>query len=448
MGLGAYSKTFGEVLPQCMIELVASDTSQRGFDLLLWNGTEAHLGSRVSVDAEPGSDLKPRVFDPPDIDSTIWRAIRFPTHAAPYESTQVLFTDLCSVVRKYTDLPDRLVRLVSHSVLASWFSDCTAVPVCLSIVGPRSSRGSQLFRLLSCLYRRPLLLGDMSVARLYSFPLELRPSLFLERYEFSRQVDKLLCALNIQGAYVPHKGKLVNLSAARVVCSEEPHNDGAVGSEINIPVTPAHQPLPIMDRFVQEHIAEEFQPKLLMYRLKNYRQVVKSEYDVQYFVPPVRELARCLGACVPDESELREEIGLLLREQNNDVQTDLSTDLNSFVLEVMLTFCHDDKKESVYVGEITTRVNELLEKRGELLDLKPRTIGHKLRALGLATKRIDAAGRGIFLYKVRRRIHKLARDYVVPGYGVPLCKECENLAEDDESEPTSAGDSPTGDQPG
>src|SRR5271169_4640276 len=71
--------------------------------------------------------------------------------------------------------------------------------------------------------------------------------------------------------------------------------------------------LPILDQRVQQQIAEEFQPKLLMYRLVNYRRASVSELDVSDFTSPVRDLARCLGASVPDEPELQGEIAPLLR---------------------------------------------------------------------------------------------------------------------------------------
>lgn len=54
----------------------------------------------------------------------------------------------------------------------------------------------------------------------------------------------------------------------------------------------------------------------------------------------------------------------------------------------------------------------------EPLVMKNRAVGHKLRALGIATERLDAAGRGIpLLDAVRQRVHKLAGEYNVPGPG-------------------------------
>jgi hypothetical protein len=430
------SETFGEAFPGFMIELLASPASPKGVELLCWDGTEAHVQSHVSLTPAPGANFKPRVFVPPDLDPTTWRAIRFPTHAAPYESTQALFSDLCTLVKRFTDLPERLVQLASHSVLASWFSDCTAIPICLSIFGPRSNPGGQLFRLLSCLYRRPLILGEMSAARLSSLPLELSPSLFLERHEYRRDVERLLRALDVQDAYVPRKGKLVTLNLTRVVCSEGPlYDDTFSGGAIEIPVTAPDVCLPILDRVVQQQIADEFQPKLLMYRLRNHVQVVGSKFDVPDFSSPVREVARTLGTCVPDAPELQEKISSLLREAHEELESYRGTDLNSIVLETMLGFCHDKTRQSVRVGEITSAVNAILERNGELLELSPRKIGYTLKALGLITKRLDAAGRGILLLQAtRERIHSVARNFLVDAAdGDQECPHCQpgaNRSED------------------
>ena len=194
--------TFGEVLARSMIELVPDDIPNGRFNLLLWDGTQAHIQPSLPFRPSAGSAFKPRVYEAPVVDPTISQAIRFPTHPAPYESCRKLFDDLCALVERFTGLSESQVLLAAHCVLASWFPECSSIPVCVSIVGPYSAQGSQLFHLLSCLYRRPLLLGEMSVTGLHSLPLELCPSLFIERYEYGAELQRLLCALNAYSGYI------------------------------------------------------------------------------------------------------------------------------------------------------------------------------------------------------------------------------------------------------
>jgi len=416
-----YIKTFGEVHPKFMIELVAGDAPNGSFNLLLWDGAQAHIQNSVRLTPGPGSDSKARIFEPPDVDSTIRRATRFPTHDSPYGSCRELFNDVCALIKKFTDLSPKLVSVAAYSVFASWFSDFTPVPVCVSIVGLHSYQRSNLFRLLSCLYRRPLLLGEISAAVICSLPMELFPALFLEPCEFSRQLHKVFRASSAQDIYIPWKGRLINTCCAKVLCTEELlDNEGFGHGIIEIPVTPTRQPLPILEKCVQQEIASEFQSKLLRFRLTNYNRVRNSNFDIPHFESPVRDLARCLGACVSEDPKLQEGITPLLKERNEELQADLECAqyLNAIVVETMFSFCHEERKQSVHVGEIASGVNSILKGRGEMLELTAKQVGNKLRAMGLTPKRLDALGRGIqLLDPIRQRIHRLAWNYRI-GSGI------------------------------
>jgi hypothetical protein len=415
-----YIKTFGEVFPKFIIDLVADEGSNESFKLLLWNGEETHVGRSIQVPLGAGNDLRERIFVPPDVDSTVRRAIRFPAHDASYGSCRELFNDICGLIEKFVDLPPKLISLAAYSALASWFSDFTAVPVSVSIVGPSSQQRSNLFRLLSCLYRRSLLLGELSATAICSLPMELCPALFVERYEFSRQSQKVLRATSARDTYIPRKGRLINACCAKVICSEELLGNEELGqSSMIIPVTNTRRPIPILDGSAQQEIASEFQAKLLKFRLTNYNLVRNSKFDVPQFESSARDLARSLGACVSEDPELQENIAPLLEECNEEFQADseCSRYLNELVVEAMFEFCHQKEKASLHVKEITSVVNSILKGRGETFEMTPKQVGNKLRAMGLTTKRLDAYGRGIqLLDPVRHRIHKLAWNYRV-GFG-------------------------------
>jgi hypothetical protein len=414
-------KTFGETFPKFMIELVAADAPNGSFNLLLWDGAQAHITDSIALRPGPGSVFKARTLEPPDVDFTIRRAMRFPTHDTPSGSCRELFDDICALIKKFTDLPPKLVSLATYSVLASWFSDFTPVPVRVSIVGFRSYQRSNLFGLLSCLYRRPLVLGEISTAAICSLPMELCPTLFLERHEFSGSLQKVIRSSVAQDIYVPRKGRLINASLATVICTEDLFDaDGLGRSAIEIPVTPTRRVVPILDRRTQEEIAGEFQPKLLGFRLANYNRVRGSVFDVPDFEPSVRDLARCLGACVSEDVELQKDIVSLLRGRNEESQADLDCAkyLNKIVVEAMFSVCHEERTQSLYVSEIALIVNSILRKRGEILEMTPKQIGNKLRAMGITTKRLDALGRGIqLLDPIRQYIHRLAWNYKI-GFGV------------------------------
>ena len=125
-------------------------------------------------------------------------------------------------------------------------------------------------------------------------------------------------------------------------------------------------------------------------------------------------MARCLGACAGGDSQLQEVVAALLREQDSQMQVGGENELNSAVIEAMLLLRHRPEKQDVGVAEIDTMANTVLEKRRELIELKPRSVGDLLRHLGLATKRLGATRRGFtLLNSVRKQIHELANRYKV-----------------------------------
>jgi hypothetical protein len=216
-----------------------------------------------------------------------------------------------------------------------------------------------------------------------------------------------------QGVQVIVNGRLVNACHPIVLCLEE-SADGLFSdlSVITIPVSVQGGTLPVLDPQAQKQIANEYQGKLLMYRLQNYRKVRESSFDVPELSARFREMARCLGACIAGDPEVEELLTKLLREQDSDVQPGIETELHSAVVEALLRLCHEPEKQALGVAEITAAANKILEKRGELIELKARSVGSHLRSLGFATKRLDAKGRGFtLLNSVRKRIHELAKSH-------------------------------------
>jgi hypothetical protein len=419
-------KTFGETHSKFMIELVSNDSPAGGYRLLLWDGTSARIMDRMRFTSDPGSEFKPRVFEPPEVDRSIQNAIYVPTHAAEYESVPGLLADVRSLLDKFVGLPDKSATLAAYSVLASWLVDVIPAPVCLSIVGPDSVQGSQLFRLLACLYRRPLVLRDPNLAALLSLPMALRPSFFIEGCETSPGLQKLLEISNGWQSYVPRNGRLISICGAKVIRTEDPLPDSTLGGKfLEIQLEPSHSRLPRLDQHAREEIAGEFQPKLLMYRLKNCNRVADSGFQSPDLLPAMQELACCLGACVPQE--LQAGIARLLEERNKQLSKDQATNLYAVVVEAMLLLCHQAEKQSVHVAEVADAANAILKQRRESLSMKDKSVGSKLGALGFPTERLDAAGRGIVLLEaVRQRVHTLARQYkiVTENNGNEQCRHC------------------------
>jgi len=114
----------------------------------------------------------------------------------------------------------------------------------------------------------------------------------------------------------------------------------------------------------------------------------------------------------------------------NQRQADRATSLEAVTLEAMLNLAHAGKTQ-VLVGEVADEVNRIVEAHGERLRYGAETIGHRLKKVGLVTRRLGRAGKGLVMdLATMTRAHELAATY--GGVGLeqdesnlrcPLCAE-------------------------
>jgi hypothetical protein len=423
-------RTFGKVLQSTIIDLITSKPPETGFQLISWDGSRIELGPNVRTLSDSGSFYYEKLYGVPQLDPTLLQAMRFPAEAMEYSSEHELFTDISGNIRLYSDLSEELSRLLSYCVFASWFPDCAPKPLCISILGPESRQGRQLFRLLSCFFRRPLLMSDVNLAALCSLPAGLAPTLFLEQPELTRQAEKALYVPSARDTFIPWKGRLVNLSWTKVIRTEEPLNSAALGAMvIEIPVDPGNT-APALEFWTQEKITKEFQAKLLMYRLKNRLRVPRRVVEFPGLLPEVREIAYVLCDCAPEGVfDFQAELTSLLEAQNQQAQAETGMNLNAILLDVLLSFCHQQDRTAIRVAEVADGVNKALEEMDETIELSPKAVGGRLRSLGLYTQRIDALSRGLLLTDAMRNlIHKLAWGCrAVGSRDVDGCKYCQHF---------------------
>jgi hypothetical protein len=99
-------------------------------------------------------------------------------------------------------------------------------------------------------------------------------------------------------------------------------------------------------------------------------------------------------------------------------------------LEATLNLAHADKVR-ILVAEVANEVNRIALVRGEGLNYNAETIGHRLKKIGLVTRRLGKAGKGIAMdLATVARVHELAAVYGGAGLDpdennlhCPLCTE-------------------------
>jgi hypothetical protein len=213
--------------------------------------------------------------------------------------------------------------------------------------------------------------------------------------------------------------------SAKVICSQDPLGDPLLASQaLEVALSPAERRVPFLEDSVCEKIADEFQSKLLQYRLANLARIRTPTFDVSELAVPMQDVARAMGACVVDDNELQLGVVQLLRERAQGVLLDPSAELGSAILEGLLFCCHEGRLQ-VLSGELADIVNLIWEKRGEGCKTTPEKIGWKLRALGLRTESIGGAGKGLRLTEsIRAKIHDLAKAFKIPTLRLAAKSEC------------------------
>jgi hypothetical protein len=404
-----------------IIDLVRNDKGK--IELVLWDGSSASISACF--------DWKGESFIAPAGEEEIVKLVPFPSRVSDCGATSQLFDSLRRFFTHHRGLPDESISILAYFALATWFPECATIWPCLSIVTSDAVASTSLLRLMRYACRRSMHLGDVTLRSLLSVPSWLRPTLLIDQPVPSRELQRMLRTISRPGGLILQNGRLCEISYPTAVCTAEPLADPwLLQGAIQVAVLPTPRPLPPTEPELLAKAAEDLQGKLLAYRLKNFRQVRTSKFDAPELSSPAREIARTLGSCVVDDSDLQARVIALLQEHDDGYRVDRSITPQAVVAEAGLFLCHEKKRESAYVGDITTISNGILKGRGETLELDPRAVGHILRAMGLQTKRLGDAGRGIFfLNEIRRKIHRLAWSYGVRSVqnggiaGCPFCTE-------------------------
>jgi hypothetical protein len=154
--------------------------------------------------------------------------------------------------------------------------------------------------------------------------------------------------------------------------------------------------------------------------------VAASNFQVSGFRPEVCATAQVLGASIVNDPELQRGIIALLKERDEQSRVDRATGQNGIVLKAVLWHCHQSDQQQVFVREIAGTANRIYSEEGESLKISNETVGHVLKNLGLYTRRLGNAGRGLMLDKdTQSRIHELS--YASEVAGVIACGYCHDL---------------------
>ena len=411
-------RTAGEVLSDGQVVELVRAPNCASPRLLVYDGRKATIARMARVAG--------RNYVPAEVEASILRGVRLPPRSEPYGSTRDLFDAVAGVFRKYCGLGEKQAGLATYFAFATHFVDLLPRAPCLLMTGPDSAQAACLLRVLGALCRHAMLLAGISPGGLDELPTSLRPTLLFHLPEQNVPAERLLHTSHLPGFGVLGKCGLQEFAFAKAVyLGQRASRDSWANDCVRIPLAPPQGRTPTLDRRTDAKLTAEFQSKFLTYRINKYASVRNAQFDVAEFTGPTRELARCLGACVVGDAELQSGVIARLRPQDEAVRVERSMQLEYVIVEALLVLCHE-KRDRVYVGEVTELVNGILSGGGEAMLLNAREVGAKLRSLNLFTER-DATGYAFrLLNENRSRVHELARAYDVPSVqeGVNGCAHC------------------------
>jgi hypothetical protein len=159
--------------------------------------------------------------------------------------------------------------------------------------------------------------------------------------------------------------------------------------------------LPLNEAAMHE-IENKFQPKLCMYRLKNYFAVKNFRMpanSVQGLNPRMQQIARALRAALLDDPEITSELLTILRGYDDEKRIERALEPEWLVGEALFRFCHFGMTygrlvPDITVGRIAAQVSRSRMIQGEDFQLGPKEVGIVLKSLG-RTVRLGGWGRGL-----------------------------------------------------
>jgi hypothetical protein len=158
-------------------------------------------------------------------------------------------------------------------------------------------------------------------------------------------------------------------------------------------------------------IIDAIRNRILEYRTRNLEKVRLLEFNPSGLSLEATAIANALGSCIVDAPQLHIQLVALLRPQAQQQIVDRSDGDEALIVGAALALSHQDKDE-VFVKEISIEVNRLLVARGETRKLSPEKVGHKLKRMGLFTRRLSHAGNGLTLDQATMiRLHEVAAAY-------------------------------------
>ncbi len=330
------------------------------------------------------------------------------TRSKPPGATGDLFARIKQFIAGQTGLSDTVCALITYWSISTWLQEALTIMPCLVITGP-DHEAMVLLRVLHGLCAAPRLLAGFRRTDLKD--LTGYRTLLISEPHLDKRTAALLGNLTNRGVMLIEQRSYLYCAGSSAIYVGDDLAIGTIQHSVCIDLaTPRNAKVPNPGQLVQGRI-DALRNSLSEYRTANLEQVRCLEFNPSGLSAETHAIANALGSCIVDEPELQAELVALLRPQAGQQLADRSDSLEGLVVGAAIGLCHQGK-DQIYAREIAAEANRLQDLRGENLRLGPEKVGHKLKKLGLFTRRLSQAGNGLLMDRPTTvLLHELAASY-------------------------------------
>jgi hypothetical protein len=319
-----------------------------------------------------------------------------------------IFTRIKHTIGAQTHLSDVNIALAAFWVISTCFQEALIVLPCLVITGP-DHEATELLRVLHDLCKGSLLLAGFRRGDLKDVSCR---TLLISEPNLNNQMAALLGNLTNRGFMIVEQRSYLNCHSAKAIYIGQDPTIRRIQHAIYIDVTPAlNAENGIPPEWVYRNI-EHLPGYLAKYRETNLAQVRRLEFNPTGVSPETSAIAKALGSCLVDSPDLQAALVSILAPRDQQRISERLDTAEALVVEAVLALSRGGAKQ-LYAREIAVEVNRLVEARGERSKLSPEKVGHRLRKLGLPTRRLSQAGNGLVMdNETLMRLQMLSGMYV------------------------------------
>ena len=381
-----------------------------------------------SVEAGSENDFK-KILNRSETHWNPWKSILLPEDQESYGTTLEFFTRIKLVIAERAGLSNKVSALLTFWAFSTWFKESLSLAPGLVITG-WAHEGELILRTLRLFCYHPLLMAGLTTNNFKQVPWHLHPTLLISEPNLDKRMALLLDCSTCRGYQSIREGQPYDYFGPKAIYLGADLPASSMTHSVHINASDTVKGESRRASHLSDEMILHFQNQLFHYRVTNLQRVFNSEFNASGLSSETNGIANALGACIVDAPTLQAELVSVLMPQSQQQIAERLDDLGTLVVGAAFALCHQGKN-TILVGEIAAEVNRILLSRGERLQFSAEKVGHKLKKIGLLSRRLGGSGNGFLLdQSTQMRLHEVGAAYGCEGFveegkslHCPLCQQ-------------------------